>query len=304
MRRDYLQGFYKRFDFPDEAIAALNADFDKIAADENAWAKFLSPVIKYEEGKLDDFMEGVDEAVAAAKTVGVHQYSADMLFICLLTEQLEKNFKRDGKPDEVYYDATYDIHCKLIECYKLHKIWGTCVIGWYPGLFEGYRYAFGRLQFEDIVHHGPDRVYRNSPIKDGEHFLVIHIPSRGRLDHDDVLASYKGAYEYFKGFREDGLVPAFTDSWLLDTSLPWLLPADSNIVKFAKDFRIYRVEKDDFDRFPDVWRVYYADCIDNDLEDYPEDTTLKREIKKYLMNGGRIGNGFGYVVMGPDGLIK
>lgn len=304
MRKEYLQSFYKRFDFPGEAVASLNADYDKIASDNAVFAAFEAPVILYESGTPFNFDDGVKAAEEAAERVGVHKYAADMLFICMLTEQLGRNFVKGGKSDELFFDTVYDITCKLHECHKMYGIWGTFVVGWYEGLFEGYRYAFGRLQFEDRVRHGDDLKLKNITVSDGEHYLDMHIPSRGRLAYEDVLASYKAAYEYFKDFREDGLVPIFTESWLLDVSLPTILPQGSNIVRFASDFRLYRQTWNDRDPFPDAWRVFYDDTYKKQIADYSEDTAMKKAIKQHLMNGGHIGEGYGYIVMDKNGMAK
>ena len=76
----------------------------------------------------------------------------------------------------------------------------------------------------------------------------------------------------------------YCDSWMLVPVLQKLLPPSANILKFQNRFEILRVEEES--RAVLDWI-----CPDPTVpyEQLPEDTTLQRNIKKYLLSGGKFG---------------
>jgi nicotinic acid phosphoribosyltransferase len=44
-----------------------------------------------------------------------------------------------------------------------------------------------------------------------------------------------------------------------------------------------------------VWRLFDMDYTGN-IEDYPENTSMRRAYKQYLLDGGRTGEGFGIII--------
>ena len=82
------------------------------------------------------------------------------------------------------------------------------------------------------------------------------------------------------------------DSWLLSPELKKLLPEDSNIIRFQNKFRIERFDEEN----PYFVGWVYPGMEDLPREQLPENTTLQRNMKKYLIEGGKLGSAYGVYV--------
>ncbi len=59
------------------------------------------------------------------------------------------------------------------------------------------------------------------------------------------------------------------------------------------------------DPYHNFWRVYNMDYTGPEsLEKAPEDTGLRRRLKKYLKDGGVIGYGIGYIMFDGEKIIN
>ena len=78
-------------------------------------------------------------------------------------------------------------------------------------------------------------------------------------------------------------------TWLFDTQYEKLLPAESNIVRFQREFYCYPVKSDDDDPF---FRVFGGKPAD--LRTAPRDSTLRRAMLDHTLAGNafRIAGGF------------
>ena len=77
-------------------------------------------------------------------------------------------------------------------------------------------------------------------------------------------------------------------SWLLQPWLPDALPETSRIVKFQSKYQILDFVDDPED--VTLW-VFPQKC--ENIEDYPEDTSVRRAVKNRLRRGEVIGYGAG-----------
>ena len=90
-------------------------------------------------------------------------------------------------------------------------------------------------------------------------------------------------------------------SWLLHPALKEILPPNSNILKFSKDYEVLRV--DNRDPFREAWRIFYCDCDTCKIEDYPENTSLQKSVKKWLMDGNKLGSALGALVFDGENIL-
>lgn len=117
-------------------------------------------------------------------------------------------------------------------------------------------------------------------IKEDE--VSIHIPSDADLEGKSVRASLKRARDLLPR------LPFTCYSWLLSPKLKRLLPEDSNILRFRSMFRKFRYNSGD-----DSYRLWVFKDPRLSPRDYPEDTTLQRNMKKFVLHGGKVGAAFG-----------
>lgn len=139
-------------------------------------------------------------------------------------------------------------------------------------------FRLGELEFETIM-------------ENQEKMVSIHIPSDAILTEYNCKSSLKMAKDFFEKYAaEYANVPYICHSWLLSPALKELLPESSNIIKFQNLFTITETNKTATD-----FMMWIFKKPDIPVEDLPEETSLQRNVKQYLMTGGQIGEGKGYI---------
>lgn len=286
---EYLNKFFEKYDYPEGAREAFLSAYSQITQPE-----FFQQIKLYEENAID-YVEALKVMDDVAQKTGIHQYTVKLLFFILLSEHLEKVYKEKGLSDEIYYNNMCDLKYKLLECHSLHGIWGTVSATWFPRFFDVTRFALGRLQFE-VMDSWFDYDDDDIHIKKEDKIINVHIPSSGKLLQEDCLDAYKQAYDFYKEYHRDGVLYLYCHSWLLEPALEELLDETSNIIQFKRNYRVFRTDKRG--TFPDAWRVFMQK-EDVPIEEYPENNSLQKKIKEYLLKGNTIGYGLG--VMAFDG---
>ena len=285
---DYLNKFFERFDYPQDGREALLQAYEKISEPE-----FYEQIKLYKEGNID-YTEALKVMDDVAEKSGVHQFTVKLLFFILLSEHLEKLYKEKGLSEKIYYDSMCDLKYKLLECHGLHGVWGSMSASWFPRFFDVTRFALGRLQFE-LMESWFEYDDEDVHIKKGDHIINVHIPSSGKLTQEDCFDSYKQAYDFYKEYHRNGVLYMYCHSWLLEPALEEILDENSNIIKFKRNYRVFHTDKREV--FPDAWRVFNKTNVP--IEEYPENNSLQKNIKEYLLKGNTIGYGLG--VMAFDG---
>lgn len=143
-------------------------------------------------------------------------------------------------------------------------------------------FRIGQLEYE-LVH------------RDGKPVLSMHIPSDADLSLPGLRASYLQARELLNPvFPEWADAPIYCESWLLSQNLPQLLPESSRILGFQRSYRITPVSRTDSNVL--MW-VYKNRDIP--LAELPEQTSLQRSLKAFLLSGGVFRDGQGYLIEDP-----
>ncbi len=156
--------------------------------------------------------------------------------------------------------------------------------------------------------------------------LSMHIPSDARLEAELLNKSVAAAKDFFrKYYPEVDSDTILLDSWLLSPALKELLSPDSRIIRFQNAFDIDEVDPEPMDFLEWVYQLaggqiesltnqdkFERKIADGQLEQQgsneqlrhqilnnsteslwlkslPENTTLQRNMKKYLMDGGKVG---------------
>lgn len=131
-------------------------------------------------------------------------------------------------------------------------------------------------------------------LKAGAPVLTIHIPTGTDLSREALDASYAQAHAFYREHPEvcfAGSQPQaiVCHTWLLSPTLRTFLGENSGIRRFQDDFRLCHA-----DEKGDGYRYFlYLAGNDVPLEKLPERTSLQRAVKKHLLAGGGIGEGFG-----------
>jgi hypothetical protein len=290
---EYTLNFMRELGFDTDAINSLYCDIKKIYANDNAKEIFSKAVSEYENNINTDYTALRESADAAGELVGVNAYSAELLLFICLSKHLRKLYKERGISDRIWFDSMSDLKWKLWECKAVKGSWGSFVAGWFPRFFNMTRFALGRLQFETTTVNDNCTV-NGKEIRAGMKALSIHIPrTLTPLTKESRLDAYKQAAEFYKNEFENQPVLFCCHSWLLSEEMHALLRDGSNIKSFIEDFVIVRYEKATAGEYGEAWRLFDMEYTGN-IDDFPGDSSLRRNYKEYLKNGGVMGCGMGY----------
>ena len=131
----------------------------------------------------------------------------------------------------------------------------------------------GRLQFEPT----------------DNNIIKIHIPSGEKLEIEKVVKSVEDSRILLKKYYNIENPKYICESWLLSEEIVQLLDENSNIIKFQELFDI----KQDKNGIDDILNFVFSLRECDNYTKLQEDTTLQKRIKKFLINGGTIYNGYG-----------
>ncbi|WP_208875729.1 acyltransferase domain-containing protein [Streptomyces armeniacus] len=217
------------------------------------------------------------------------------VFLLALPLALERQ-REYGIPADVVRATFADLGAKVAAYRRAYGTGGFDRQTWIVRHFRGTLHRLGRLQFERTTLDaaacgGP----RGDGPRDGEPVLNVHIPGDGPMKPALCDASFAAARDFAaRHFPATPYTYATCHSWLLDGQLAASLPADANIVRFQRRFRLFGsrpVCDDDVLEF--VFHVPPG-TAGPDLDQLPRDTALQRAILDRLRSGGhwRLGHGW------------
>ena len=150
----------------------------------------------------------------------------------------------------------------------------------------------GTLEFELVAHQGDD-ILKNGEvvIKKGENIVSIHIPSDGKINSCECEKSYSLAKDFIEKYYPNFDYKVFyCESWLMSPNLKYVLPENSNILQFQSAYTFCTEYPEDTSY--DLW-VFKKSGLP--VEQWPEDTSLQRNIKDYVQSHKKLGAGDGLI---------
>ncbi|MBO7244964.1 MAG: hypothetical protein J6V53_06790 [Alphaproteobacteria bacterium] len=200
---------------------------------------------------------------------------------------------------------------------KLYKINGIS----YGSLAWGIRFVrqllmkFGRLQFEYSYYRDPFIVVKDKKgkkkilaasktiknqsvlIQPGDVCINIHIDRHGRLEPEMVNRSLALAKRDLKKyFPSVDKVVYRCHSWLLSLQMELFLTKDRHIMYFQSLFLLLPPHEEDMG--DDFFRFLFntqKTSVGFSIENLPEDTSLRRNVKKHLLEGKTVQEGRGLI---------
>ncbi len=199
---------------------------------------------------------------------------------CALAAREE--YARLGLSEKIYYDTMACFSRFVREHFESYGCYGFDRGFWTVRQVSCNLFRIGELEYELTCWQGKKAVSLHIPT---DVKLQLPLLRQSWLEAKGILAST---------FPEYADAPAYCDSWLLSPTLEELLPKSSNILAFQRSFRLTRLN-------PQI-KEYVQWVYKNPKlapEDYPEDTSLQRKLKAYLLNGGIFVTAAGYLVEDP-----
>ena len=192
--------------------------------------------------------------------------------------------------DEIYFETMKDI---AVWCENNNNK-GLKNLPWIKNHLNFELFKIGRLQFQIYKCDNRTFDYDLLPFNLGENLIYVHIPQGEKLVYAECVNSLKNAKrffgEYFPNYDFDYF---FCESWLLYGENWQFMNSSSNILQFSTLFDlVYSVEDDR----QAIERIFGKRKIIKSK--YEEKTTLQRNAKRFMQNGGKLGVGIGILFKG------
>lgn len=185
-------------------------------------------------------------------------------------------YRAKGISDKIYFD-TMKCYTRFID--ETFKMTGKLYFDrdwWTTRQAGGHLFRIGDLEYE------------MKPMK-GDMAINLHIPSNADFSPHAVDQSLECARDFFaEHYPEIAGKKYYCHSWLLDGTLKEMLREETNIINFQKRFKIY----DKGEANTEFIQWLYCTRSTN-YETLPENTSLQRNVKRYLISGGEIRNSYG-----------
>lgn len=187
-----------------------------------------------------------------------------------------EEYKKRGISQDIFID-TMKCFSRFVEEYKnSFGVYGFDRDFWTGRQLSLLLFRIGELEYEKVIEEGSCKI-------------SIHIPSDAGLTPENCRKSLRESVDFFESHdRRFVDVPYICHSWLLSPALKELLPDTSRILQFQK---LFQIEETDYEETGFLEWVYKRKDIP--LTQLPEDTSLQRKMKEYLIKGGKVGAGTG-----------
>ncbi len=294
--REYLNAFLIEFGYEKDDTDTILKSYDNIINNSRAHDVLEQILIDYNENMYASWEKQIEKMNLISEITDIHKYTASLVVCICLSKKLKEYYKENNIPLNIWHDTMFDFKYKLNECRLVKGICGTFVREWYGKFFVLNLFALGRLQFR-INTLRYEYIKNKSIFKIGDQVIDIHIPRSGTpIDKNSCFDSYKRAKCFFENKFKDKPMPFVCSSWLLADENKNMLSEKSNIRRFISDFDIIHTSYFKEGDYSEAWRLFDMDYTGN-LDDFPENTSFRKEYKAYLKNGGRIGCGYGIFIM-------
>lgn len=184
--------------------------------------------------------------------------------------QSYEEYEKKEIPVNIFIDTMKFCTRFLLEYHKLYSrycfIWGW----WFPRQLSLREFRIDALEYE--YNSEQKRIY-------------IHIPSDADFSCQSVMKSifrFKSFCRQYYPEREG--LEMWCESWLLSPALNNILENNSHILAFQKLFRITEIDYESMAVLDWVFPGY-----NKVTEELPEETSLQKNMKKYLLDGNKIG---------------
>lgn len=228
--------------------------------------------------------ESWDEGLLEAEAALAPDTDGFGMLTCMLRCALDcrKDYESMGFPEQVYIDTMKCFSRFVGEHMVSFGRFGFDRGFWTVRQVSAKLFRIGELEYEVVVD------------EDGQKAVSIHIPSDAKLENTLLRQSYLEAKKLLiPAFPEFSDAPWGCGSWLLAPVLRELLPEHSRILTFQRSFRIVKTHPStDFMEW-----VYKREDIP--IEELPEDTSLQRRLKAYLLADYEFHSGMGILIDEP-----
>lgn len=251
---------YGLLELPEEVIARLNA-YEK-----SRKGAFRISFQELTENR--ELVQTLDKVIA--KEIGEDEDGIGILWEELqIALQTFEEYRRKGIPTDIFAETMKFCTRFLRDDYKKYHdyrfVWGW----WFPRQLAMREFRIGALEYE----------------YDEEGCIKVHIPSDADLSKESVQSSFSQFELFCRTYYPawEGLEMR-CHSWLLSPALKNVLDEHSHILAFQE---LFEEEETDYESMAVMNWVFPG--YDTVSENLPEETSLQINMKKYLLEGKKIG---------------
>lgn len=260
----------KRLSFPKELITLLRANPHGLTEkDFNIFSKKMRTPKDYEIHSNE-----------LSKALKPDPYGYKILNVLLeIACKTYEDYQEKGVNEEIFNQTQKCFLRFACEYKESYGIYGFDTAFWVGRQLSMKLFRLGELEYEMVD-------------LDGKNAISIHIPSDAILTDEKIDLSLRQAKEFFATFYpEYDKVTYFCFSWLLSPVLKDMLPPTSKILKFASRFDVTR-----YDENLEDYKLWVFKNNQLKPENFPENTSLQRNLKKHVLNNGKVGVAFGVLI--------
>lgn len=291
--RNYLNYFFQKFTYPEEACDALMCAYDAIDSKKSLKTEFQNLLNAYSDNMNCDFKGLLRSMKELSGKADIHEYTGHLLLVICMSKKLKDYYEQACIDEDIWFASMCDLKWKLMECKCVYDIWGTFVADWFDRFFDMTRFAIGKLQFELIPFH--ENYEQDGLVLTPDSTVInVHIPRTGsKLDRESQLKAYNWAAEFFgKRYQLDQIVFA-CHSWLLFPRNKEVLSPASNLYSFISDYDI--IKQGEYEDYRGVWRLFDQN-YNGKVEELPQNTSLRRAYADWIEKGQKTGWGYGVYI--------
>ena len=282
----HIKAFCETYAFDPAAASHFAAQYQILKSHADAYGVFCRQLEVCRNNRSFDHSPVFEQLHGLREATGIHQHTIDMLFLFCLLPDLEEQYDCEGIPARFFHGFVENLKQAAYSCKKIHGVWGTDIAWWLIDFFKLKLFSIGRLQFKR-------RKLRNAMggYAEGSYYIDVHIPGGAPLTPSLCAASYAEAAGFFQARYGMEHILFGCHSWLLSPELLAILPENSNILAFARDYTILATRIDPSSSA--VSFIFHVPGVPADLESLPEDTRLQKVLKLHLKAGKTINTAFG-----------
>lgn len=234
---------------------------------------------QFDFSRIQHFMEQLfsretwDEGLAGIKKHLGEDPDGVKILTCMLQDGLKtyENYRMLGISEQIYIDTMKCFSRFINEHKESYGTFGFDREWWTARQISAQLLRIGELEYEMAE-------------DAGRKYISLHIPSDAVLQEEKIRESYHAAKRLIKEvFPEYAPAEMTCHSWLLSPTLNEVLDENSRILAFQKLFDIEPTGRKETDHMQWVFKNPKLP-----LEDLPEQTSLQRKLKQYLLQGGTV----------------
>lgn len=202
---------------------------------------------------------------------------ADESGFCILSELLScacgtyEEYQKMGIADTVFIETIKFCTRFIIEHKRIYGNYAYTWAWWFPRQLALQEFRIEELEFEFV--------------DEKEKWISIHIPSDANMKPEKIQKTFAEYRSFLQTYYPEWIdADWYCESWMLSPVLKQLLPENSNIIMFQKQFDILSV---DYESMAVLDWVFPGEKAD--FSKLSEQTSLQKNMKKFLLNGGKTG---------------